>query len=187
MTPFRSGDSHPEPPAEAPASAPVVVPGEVPGPRTARAGNGPRIQHVVVDPPAGAPTAPETGTEAPPAAPTRPRLGSVPVGEPTRGDAAARRRNVPTVRAVRLAPGPDGATRHDGGPRKQPRTAAPAAVTPVPLPLPRPTAPTAADAAVPADETGAPAADGTLFATVAPPAADDDAAPTESRTEEPQP
>ncbi|KOX15801.1 hypothetical protein ADL06_34360, partial [Streptomyces sp. NRRL F-6491] len=65
---------------------------------------------------------------------TRPRLGTVPPAPgPSRAGAARRRGDVPSVRAVRLT---------DEPPAPAERTAPPAAVTPVPLPVPRPAVPT---------------------------------------------
>ncbi|MFE2559334.1 hypothetical protein ACFXGT_25540 [Streptomyces sp. NPDC059352] len=100
----------------------------LPAARPVRPDTGPRVRAVLVDPPAGA--RPELGAVPPKGPDTRPRLGAVPPVEPSRSDAAARRRSVPTVRAVRLTAEPAGPTR-----RPAP---APAAVTPVPLPLPLP-------------------------------------------------
>ncbi|MFI9123930.1 hypothetical protein ACIGW0_31835 [Streptomyces bikiniensis] len=60
---------------------------------------------------------------------TRPRFGTVPLAGPSRAGAARRRGDVPSVRAVRLT---------DEPPAPVERAAAPAAVTPVPLPVPPP-------------------------------------------------
>ncbi|MGW6540379.1 hypothetical protein ACWGBV_10890 [Streptomyces sp. NPDC055051] len=93
---------------------------------------GPRLRPPFVDSPAEAGT---SGTGAPGARRPdgepggRPRLGAVPLPEAPR--AAARRRDLPVVRAVRLVGAP-------AEPRPAPgESPAPAAVTPVPLPLPR--------------------------------------------------
>ncbi|MFF8837940.1 hypothetical protein [Streptomyces sp. NPDC015130] len=83
---------------------------------------------MLVDPPAGARG--QAGAESRPEPGTPPRLGAVPAAEPTRADAASRRRSVPVVRAVRLTP-------EQPAPARRPAPA-PAAVTPVPLPLPPP-------------------------------------------------
>ncbi|MEU4082261.1 hypothetical protein DEJ45_30460 [Streptomyces venezuelae] len=128
----------------------------------AAAGTGPRLSPVRVDPPGGPSADREDGGGREPGPGAPPRLGVVAVPGPSRA-AAARRRGLPSVRAVRLDTEPP--TRPAGvpagGPADHPEApAATAAVTPVPLPLPRPAAP-----AVP---------------TPPPP-------PTESRTEEPQP
>ncbi|MFE1552654.1 hypothetical protein [Streptomyces sp. NPDC058718] len=93
-----------------------------------RAEAGPRVRAVLVDRPGG--PCGETGTEPRKEPGTKPRLGSVPAAEPSRADAASRRRSVPTVRAVRL-------TAEPVTPARRPAPAQ-AAVTPVPLPLPRP-------------------------------------------------
>ncbi|WP_314613914.1 hypothetical protein [Streptomyces stackebrandtii] len=99
-----------------------------PGTGGTRAEAGPRVRAVLVDRPGG--PRGETGAEPPRDPGTKPRLGAVPAAEPSRADAASRRRSVPTVRAVRLTAEPVTPTR-----RPAP---AQAAVTPVPLPLPRP-------------------------------------------------
>ncbi|RSS52392.1 hypothetical protein [Streptomyces sp. WAC01280] len=111
---------------------PQPAPGQQPEPEPDRPGTGgprteagPRVRAVLVDRPGG----PRGETGAEPREPgTKPRLGAVPAAEPSRADAASRRRSVPTVRAVRL-------TAEPVAPARRP---APAAVTPVPLPLPRP-------------------------------------------------
>ncbi|MFE7583544.1 hypothetical protein ACFU5Y_18560 [Streptomyces gardneri] len=129
-------DAHPTPepdptpePTPEPAPTPTPSPESEPlRPATGRTAPGPRVRAVLVDPPAGARG--QSGAETPPEPGTRPRLGAVPATEPTRADAASRRRSVPTVRAVRL-------TAEPAAPSRRPAPA-PAAVTPVPLPLPTP-------------------------------------------------
>ncbi|MFI9117497.1 hypothetical protein [Streptomyces venezuelae] len=134
----------------------------------AAAGTGPRLSPVHVDPPGGPSADREDGGRPAPGPGAPPRLGVVAVPGPSRA-AAARRRGLPSVRAVRLDTEPPTrpADVPSGGPADHPEAPAataerPAAVTPVPLPLPLPRP---AAAVVP---------------TPPPP-------PTESRTEEPQP
>ncbi|WP_282696508.1 hypothetical protein [Streptomyces sp. CC208A] len=123
--PPAAGPSEPATPA-APAVT-VPAPPEAPEPETLApeppASPGPRLLAPFVDSPVGA------GAEDGPG--DRPRLGAVSLPEAPR--AAARRRGLPAVRAVRLGtPGePPPAPAPDEAP------APPAAVTPVPLPLPR--------------------------------------------------
>ncbi|WP_318206710.1 hypothetical protein [Streptomyces sp. SJL17-1] len=119
---------------------------------------GPRLRHVRIDPPAG-PRGEADGLSPLPGTP--PRIGVVPVPQPSR-TTSDRRSSTPSVRPVRLV---DTAAATDGLPGATER---PAAVTPVPLPVPRPATPA---------EPGPPAAPATP---AAPPS-------TESRTEEPQP
>ncbi|MFE0704229.1 hypothetical protein [Streptomyces sp. NPDC058872] len=99
--------------------------------------HGPLLPAVAVESPAGSrsedqsPSRQVPGTSGAPApeAAGRPRFGTVSVPEPSRTP-PARRRDVPSVRAVRLT---------DGPPADRPvPTGTPAAVTPVPLPVPRP-------------------------------------------------
>ncbi|MEU2244340.1 hypothetical protein ABZ572_33635 [Streptomyces sp. NPDC018338] len=99
-----------------------------PGTGGTRAEAGPRVRAVLVDRPGG--PRGETGAEPRMEPGTKPRLGAVPAAEPSRADAASRRRSVPAVRAVRL-------TAEPVTPARRPAPAQ-AAVTPVPLPLPRP-------------------------------------------------
>ncbi|MFI9212385.1 hypothetical protein ACIGW7_30220 [Streptomyces sp. NPDC053253] len=120
-------DPEPDPqPQPAPGQQPEPEP-DRPGTGGLRAEAGPRVRAVLVDRPGG----PRGETGAEPREPgTKPRLGAVPAAEPSRSDAASRRRSVPTVRAVRL-------TAEPVAPARRPAPAR-AAVTPVPLPLPRP-------------------------------------------------
>ncbi|MFI6422427.1 hypothetical protein ACIBG6_34145 [Streptomyces sp. NPDC050842] len=125
-------DPQPEPEQD-PQPEPEPEPEPEPGPvRTAadRAGAeaGPRVRAVRVDRPAVARGQADAEHKNEPG--TKPRLGAVPAPEPSRADAASRRRSVPTVRAVRL-------TAEPAAPSRRPAPA-PAAVTPVPLPLPVP-------------------------------------------------
>lgn len=131
-------DPQPEPetePEPAPQPEPETEPDpqHEPGPVSAAADRagveaGPRVRAVRVDRPAGARG--QAGAEHRNEPGTKPRLGAVPAPEPSRADAASRRRSVPTVRAVRL-------TTEPAAPSRRPAPA-PAAVTPVPLPLPVP-------------------------------------------------
>ncbi|MFJ5830992.1 hypothetical protein [Streptomyces sp. NPDC093089] len=97
---------------------------------------GPRLRAVLVHPPTGVrgdgkatpPQASGAGDEPATAGGARPRFGTVPM--PARA-AQARRRDLPSVRAVRLTDEPP-------APADRPASTAAAAVTPVPLPLPRP-------------------------------------------------
>ncbi|WP_329624584.1 hypothetical protein OG357_32965 [Streptomyces sp. NBC_01255] len=116
-------------PEQDPQPEPEPEPGPV-SPAVDRAGAeaGPRVRAVRVDRPAGARG--QAGAEPRTEPGTKPRLGAVPAPEPSRADAASRRRSVPTVRAVRL-------TAEPAAPARRPAPA-PAAVTPVPLPLPVP-------------------------------------------------
>ncbi|MFC8955577.1 hypothetical protein ACFT8P_23570 [Streptomyces sp. NPDC057101] len=120
------------PPEEPPHSDPgnqEAAPA-VPPPAPSGRAPGPRVRPVRVDPPAGARADAEDGT--PRGTGRRPRFGVVAVPEPSRA-ASARRRSVPSVRAVRLTDEP--ATPADRS------TTTAAAVTPVPLPVPRPATP----------------------------------------------
>ncbi|MFI8258735.1 hypothetical protein [Streptomyces filamentosus] len=120
----------PEPAPATPARPAAPLPSPSPGPR---------LLAPFVDSPASPPGAdprsgggtgagPRDGSGPRPDA--RPRLGSVPLPETPR--AAARRRELPVVRAVRL-----GSARGEPSPAPGGAPAPPAAVTPVPLPLPR--------------------------------------------------
>ncbi|WP_030552018.1 hypothetical protein [Streptomyces exfoliatus] len=117
-------DPGPEPePAQEPAQEqePTQEPDQAPEPQS-----GPRVRPVPLTPPAGSRGDAEDRPPRPSGIP--PRVGTVTVPEPSRA-AQARRRGVPSVRAVRLT---------DEPPVLPDRPAtAPAAVTPVPLPLPR--------------------------------------------------
>ncbi|NML55551.1 hypothetical protein HHL19_26295 [Streptomyces sp. R302] len=153
---------HPTEPHEAPEAP--EAPAERP---RSEASIGPRLVPPFVDAPSvpatpatpGADSTPgasgTSGTE-PASAPTlRPRLAAVSLPEAPRG--AARRRELPRVRAVRLGGTPREPEREPASAERRPASDGrpPAAVTPVPLPLPR--------------------------------AAGTTAVPNESRTEEPQP
>ncbi|KOG36508.1 MULTISPECIES: hypothetical protein [Streptomyces] len=144
-TPGQAAEQAPEPAAApAPAAAEQApAPAFVPTARTEQAD--PAVpQHASTPEPAPEPTAdrapdpdpdPDPNTNPEPAQPdaaqpsrgTRPRFGTVSM--PSR--APARRREMPSVRAVRLTDEPP-------APVDRPAAATPAAVTPVPLPVPRP-------------------------------------------------
>ncbi|MFF0487058.1 hypothetical protein [Streptomyces sp. NPDC004435] len=130
VVPFAEAVAAPTRPLPAPTRPPVPEAPTAPRP----AAPGPRLRPPFVDSPAAGTATPDTGAPGarrPDGGPgDRPRLGAVPLPEAPR--AAARRRDLPTVRAVRLGGAP-------AEPRPAPgeAPAAPAAVTPVPLPLPR--------------------------------------------------
>ncbi|WP_395359618.1 hypothetical protein ACHGLA_05980 [Streptomyces sp. YH02] len=162
--PVSSFEPEPEPdPASEPVSSSAPEP--APAPLGATPAPGPRLRHLRIDPPAAARG--EAQDPSPQVPGTPPRLGVVPVPQPSR-TTSDRRRGTPSVRPVRLV---DTAAVPADLPGAAER---PAAVTPVPLPVPRPATPAEpgrpVTPAIPA-EPGTPAA---------PPS-------TESRTEEPQP